>query len=406
MKVKNIIIVSVLVNLLVVGGLALLFWIYVSVVHGDMPSYFASFANTNDNDRAEIIVAGESLFEEEARIVRVTEDASLAVVSVIVTKDVPIYERIFEDLGPWGDFFGFQAPQYREQGTERREAGGGSGFIVSDDGLVITNRHVVADQNAFYSILTNEGVSYEAEVVARDPVFDLAVLKIEGSGLPYLRFGNSDEVRVGQFAIAIGNALGEFRNTVSMGIISGLSRSIIARDVGGRSELLEEVIQTDAAINPGNSGGPLLNTRGEVIGINVATAIGLDNIGFALPSNIAQSILDSVKQHGEIVIPFLGIQYIQINEMIQELQGLPVSQGILVTTGSAGDAVISGSPAQNAGIQENDIILSVDGTDLTSRNSLASIIRRKEVGQTIDLEILRNEREITLSATLIRAPNL
>ncbi len=335
-----------------------------------------------------------------------------AVVSVVVTKDVPIYERYYEEYNPWGDFWGgfggFSIPRVRENGTEEREVGGGSGFIVSADGLVVTNRHVVEDDSARYSVLTNLGTSYEVEVLARDPQFDIAILKITDltapSDLPYLSFGDSESLRLGESVIAIGNALGEFRNSVSVGVVSGLSRSIVATDMMGRSESLEQVIQTDAAINPGNSGGPLLNIAGEVIGVNVATSRGADNIGFALPAHIVRTVVDSVQATGKITRPFLGVRYVMITKEIQQLNELTVDYGALIARGDtrAEVAVMPGSPADRAGLRENDIILAVDDVSLRDTD-LLTVIRTKAIDESVTLRILRQGEEETVMVTLTEA---
>ena len=296
-------------------------------------------------------------------------------------------------------------PQYRENGTERRDVGGGSGFLVSEDGLIITNRHVVEDTEADYTVFTNDGKKYAASIVARDPVHDLAILRVEGSGFPFLSFTDSQDVQVGQTAIAIGNALAEFRNSVSVGVISGLSRSITAGDSAGRSEVLDNVIQTDAAINPGNSGGPLLNLRGEVIGVNVAVASGSENIGFALPGNIAKRALDSVRATGRIVRPILGVRYVMIDDALKSKNLLSVDYGALVVRGETSEdlAVIPGSPADKAGLTENDIILEVNNIKLDT-HTLASLIRDKNVGDAITLKILHKGEEKTLTVTLEETP--
>ena len=357
------------------------------------------------------------VFSEEATVVNIIEKANPAVVSIVISKDVPVIERYYENFNPFGgndffnDFFGngsfgFRIPQYREKGTEKREVGGGSGFFVSSDGLLITNRHVVDDEDAEYTVLTNDGEKYDAKVLARDSMLDVAVLKVNGKNFPFLEFGNSDILKQGQKVIAIGNALAEFRNSVSVGVVSGLSRSILAGDLSGKSEFLEGVIQTDAAINPGNSGGPLLNLSGKVIGVNVAVQKGAENIGFALPSNTVKSIAESVKKYGEIIRPYLGVRYIQITKKLKEKNNLPVDYGVLVVRGDKQEelAVIPGSPADIAGIVENDIILSVDGVKLKEGKSLAYLIRQKNVGDTIELKILSKGKEKTLTATLKKAP--
>lgn len=233
----------------------------------------------------------------ESAVINTVEKANPAVVAITVSVNVPVYERYFETRpGPFG--FDFIVPQYIQRGTVLQEVSGGSGFLVSRDGYIVTNRHVVEDETAEYAVFLNDGRQFAAEVVFRDPSLDLAVIKISGTEFPYLPFGNSDELKVGQSVIAIGNALAEFRNTVSLGIISGLARSVTAAGQMGRVETLDQLIQTDAAINPGNSGGPLLNLEGEVIGVNVAVASEAENIGFALSSNIVKDIVESVRNGG------------------------------------------------------------------------------------------------------------
>lgn len=353
----------------------------------------------------------ESTDKHEEAIVRAVERAAPAVVSVIVTKDLPVIENCpinpFADLPPqFREFFGpFEIQGQCERGTRKQEVGGGSGFIVSEDGLVLTNKHVVADLNAEYTVLTNEGKKYNARVIARDPVQDLAVVRIispQGK-LPMLSLGDSEGIKLGQTAIAIGNALGEFRNTVSVGIISGLARTVTAEG-GGTSETLEGVIQTDAAINPGNSGGPLLNLKGEVIGINTAVAIGAENIGFAIPVNKARRDLESVKKTGTIQAPYLGVRYILITEEIAERENLKTTEGVLVRGSEDGPAVIPGSPAEKAGIIAEDIITKVDGETITRERSLASLIQKRNVGDTITLSILRKGKSLSLKALLKERP--
>jgi serine protease Do len=334
-----------------------------------------------------------------------------AVVSVVVTKDVPVYEQYYEQWSPfgfWGQ--GFSIPRVRENGTEEQEVGGGSGFVVSKDGLIVTNRHVVDDAAARYSVLFGDGTDYEVTVLARDPQLDIAVLKITnlpaGTELNHLSFGDSDALRLGEPVVAIGNALAEFRNSVSVGVVSGLSRSIVASDGFGRSEALNDVIQTDAAINPGNSGGPLLNLRGEVIGVNVATSRGADNIGFALPAAVVRGVVESVEATGSIVRPFLGVRYAMITDDMRELNNLEVTYGALIVRGERREelAVMPGSPADKAGLRENDIILAIDDEELRDRD-LATVLRGKAVDVTVTLRVWSAGTEKTVPVTLTAAPD-
>lgn len=340
-----------------------------------------------------------NLSQSENAVVDAVKGANPAVVAITISKNVPTYERYIQNVP--GFFGGFQIPQLRQNSTELKEVGGGSGFLVSEDGYIVTNKHVVADTTAQYAVFTNDGKKYDATVVARDPSLDLAVIKIDGSGFPSLKFGDSDKVEVGQTAIAIGNALAEFRNTVSVGVVSGLARSITASDSMGGRENLDQLIQTDAGINPGNSGGPLLNLSGEVIGVNVAVA-DANSIGFALSSNSVKNVVDSVKKTGKIVRPYLGVRYIPITADVKQKNNLSVDYGVLVVNGEtdADLAVIPGSPADKAGLQANDIILEIDGKKLDDKTSLQSVVAGKKVGDSISLKLLSKGVEKTITATL------
>ncbi|MEN9920128.1 MAG: hypothetical protein RL538_21 [Candidatus Parcubacteria bacterium] len=366
-------------------------------------SQIASFVLSQGGDVKEVSSAVVSA-EQKEPVVEMVSKANSAVVSVVVTKDVPVYERYYEQFDPWGFF---NIPRIRENGTEEREVGGGSGFIVSNDGLIVTNNHVVADVDARYSILLNDGTAYKVDVLARDADLDIAVLKINEpivEALTYLEFGDSSALKLGQAVVAIGNALAEFQNSVSVGVVSGLSRSIVASDEWGRSEQLDQVIQTDAAINPGNSGGPLLTLDGKVIGVNVATSRGAENIGFALPAHVVKQAVDSVKEHGEIVRPFAGVRYTMVTPRLVRINNLTVDYGALVARGQseAEPAVAPNSPAEKAGITEGDIILSVDGEELRDKD-FSSVLRTKTVGQTVTLEILSKGEEKTVTLTLEKA---
>jgi serine protease Do len=354
---------------------------------------------------------------QEQAIIEAVKDYSPAVVSIVVTKDVPIIEQYyynpFEEFEQFfGQPFQFQIPQYQQKGTQKQEVGGGSGFLVSKEGMVVTNKHVVLDEEAEYTVFTNDGKSYPAEVLAKDPFQDLAILKIDQekivdeqgdfilSSFPVVKLGDSDSLQMGQIVIAIGNVLGEFRNSVSVGVVSGLGRTITAEG-GGFVETIEDVIQTDAAINRGNSGGPLLNLKGEVVGINTAMIQEAQSIGFAIPINKAKRDIDQVKKIGKIVYPFLGIRYVPITEKVKEDNNLPVSYGAWIIQGSSEEpAVYPDSAAEKAGLQEGDIILEFDGEKITAENTLTKMIQKHEPGDEVVLKILKDGEEKEITAIL------
>ncbi|HMN19379.1 MAG TPA: trypsin-like peptidase domain-containing protein [Candidatus Moranbacteria bacterium] len=324
---------------------------------------------------------------EDSAVIDSVEKARPAVVSIVISKNVPQMRDFF------GDPFGFGFPEFfGPEGSSggEQQVGGGSGFFISEDGLIVTNKHVVDDMNAEYTVVTNEGKEYSAKVLARDPSQDIAVIKVDGSGFPILELGDSGNVRVGQTVIAIGNSLGEFSNTVSRGIISGLGRNVTAgSEFGGQTERLTNIIQTDAAINPGNSGGPLIDINAKVIGVNVAMAQGAQNIGFALPIDQVKRVAEQVRTTGRISTPFLGIRYVNVDKQLQRENDLPFDYGVLVLRGNRMTdlAVIPGSPADKAGIVENDIVLEVDGEKINEKNQLGDLIARRNVGDTVTLKV-------------------
>ncbi len=342
--------------------------------------------------------------EEELRVSVIAEDNAVAdlveknspsVVSIVISKDVPKVRRFFNN--PFGNGFPFFFDPFSQQeslpqdegNTEKQQVGSGSGFLVSSDGLVVTNKHVVSDEEAEYTVIVDGGKEYKASVLARDPRNDIALLKIDGQNFPIVSLGDSDQVKVGQTAIAIGNPLGEFANSVSRGIISGLGRSVSAGSGFGETERLTNIIQTDAAINPGNSGGPLFNLSGEVIGVNVAMARGAENIGFALPINQVKRAIEQVQTTGKISTPYLGVRYIILNDGLEKKNNLPFNYGALVLRGETitDFAVIPGSPADKAGIVENDIILEIDGTKIDEMHPLGDAIGGHSVGDEVMFKV-------------------
>jgi serine protease Do len=349
----------------------------------------------------------------ETAVVAAVKKASPAVVSIVISEQVPIVEQCpynpFGNLPPeFQQFFG-NTPDMTQPcdtgKTQLQEVGGGSGFIISSDGMILTNKHVVSNVSASYTVITNDGKKYDAKVLARDPSQDFAVVKISASGLPTVSLGDSDGLELGQTAIAIGNALGQFSNTVSVGVVSGLERTVTASDQSnGEQETIQGVIQTDAAINPGNSGGPLLNLQGQVIGINTAIASGAQSIGFAIPINRAKPDIASVKKTGNIESPFLGVRYLMVTPDIAKQQNLSATSGALVRGSNSGAAVQPESPAAKAGIQAEDIILKVDNHQVDASHTLTDVVAGYNVGDTVTLTINRGGKEITLRATLVARP--
>jgi len=272
----------------------------------------------------------------------------------------------------------------------------GSGFIISKDGLIITNKHVVRDTNSTYTVYTNDKKDYNVEKIYRDPLNDLAILKINANNLKPLPLGNANALKLGQLAIAIGTPLGEFQNTVTVGVISGLGRGITAGSpYEGFVEKLDNVIQTDAAISPGNSGGPLLNSEGQVVGINTAIASEGQNIGFAIPISLVKQLLDTFEKQGSTFErPYIGVRYEMIDKRTAILND--VVEGAYVVS------VISGSPAATAGIKEDDIITEIDGKKLSGGNDqdLAQIILNKKVGDTVKVKVYRQGETIDFNMKL------
>ncbi len=335
---------------------------------------------------------------EKSPIIEVAKKVCPAVISIVITRDLPKIEGFY--FFPFGGE-GLVFPKIKKE-KEKTKIGGGSGFIVSPDGYVLTCNHVVGDPEADYTVIIDPKHKYPAKVLAKDPLIDVAVLKIAGKNLPYLELGDSDKIDLGETVVAIGNPLGEFEDTVSAGIVSGLSRKITA--YGGlpmRATSLRGLIQTDAAINPGNSGGPLVNMEAKTLGINNAMVMGAQNIGFAIPINYAKKDLEEVKEFGKIKKPFLGVRYIVLNEVIAKVQKLPVNYGALIIREALGEqALVRDSAADKAGLKEYDIILEVDGGKITEENPLADVLAKHNIGDEIEMKVLREEKKIILKTKL------
>ncbi|HEX9503273.1 MAG TPA: trypsin-like peptidase domain-containing protein [Patescibacteria group bacterium] len=341
---------------------------------------------------------------ENSAVIDVVKKASPAVVSIIISKDlskIPGYSSSSSpfDFGPFS-LDPFVKNRNNQPGTPNiQEVGGGSGFIITADGLIVTNKHVVADANATYTVLMNDGKKYDAQVLARDPVNDLALVKIKATNLPTIALGDSTNLQIGQKVIAIGNSLGQYQNTVTTGVVSGIGRSITAGGTTG-SEQLDGVIQTDAAINPGNSGGPLLDIGGSVIGINTAIDSGGQLVGFAIPVNDIKKDVEVFQKTGTITKPFLGVRYVLINQSIKDENKLSVDYGALIVSGGtpSSPAVLPGSAADKAGLRENDIILEINGTKIDQQNSLARLLKKFSPGDQIKMKVL--SRNVTKDITV------
>jgi len=328
-----------------------------------------------------------------------------SVVSIVISKSLKDIEKeLPEEMMP---FMPFSSPEIHipEEKIDSRgmvQIGGGSGFIVSPNGIILTNKHVISEKDAEYMVITDDGKKYPAEVLARDPIYDVAILKINASDLPAVKFGDSSKLELGDDLLAIGNTLGIFKNTVSRGIISGLSRSISAKpDPKEPAQELRGLIQTDAAINPGNSGGPLVNLDGEVIGINAAIVFGAQNVGFAIPINSAKRDLEDVKKYGRVRRPLLGLRYVNIDENLQQKLNLPVDYGALVfSRGHHHEAVIANTPASVAGLKEKDIILECNKIKLTIDKTIQDFLEELNVGDLLKMKVLRNGKILDLEAAL------
>ena len=325
------------------------------------------------------IAATTTAISEEEAVIKTYESLLPSVVSILIT------ERVSNDLGE----------------VSLQETGGGTGFFVSSDGYIITNKHVVLGKKVNYTVITNTGKEYVGSVLARDPLFDIAIMKVEGAGFKPAKLGDSDKIRIGSTVIAIGNVLTEFQNSVTRGIVSGIGRTITASG-SDLTETIEGAIQTDASINPGNSGGPLVNLKGEVIGINTAIYRSGEALGFAIPVNVAKNAFDKFKKYGEIKRTFLGVRYIMLNRYLSFANKLPVREGayVLIEIPSGDPTIIPGGPADAAGVKPGDVILEVNGAKLNATNSLSTAISKYDPGAEITLKVLRGGVEHLLKATL------
>lgn len=362
------------------------------------------FGNLINN--TEVPTQTKTVIVEESDYVDAIEKVSPSVVSIVATKNV---QQFF--ISPNEFFNPFAQPELREAPGQEQEVGGGTGFVVSEDGLVVTNKHVVSDDEAQYTAIMNDGETYFAQVISKDPANDLAVVQLyedeklskKVKDLVAVEFGDSDAMKVGSQVLAIGNALAEFENTSTAGIVSAKGRQITASNQNGSdSSLLSGLIQTDAAINPGNSGGPLVNLAGLVVGVNTAVASQANGIGFAIPVNDLKPVIESVKKYGKIVRPYLGVRYTQITPQIAEQLSLDIDYGAYLSDDLVNGlpAILPDGPAAKGGLKVGDVITKVNGKKIDDDHSLQSVVRDYQPGDKVDVSVWRDGSEIQLTITL------
>ncbi len=362
-------------------GAALIFGIVGGIMGAFYPTWVKDIGFIPDFLKPQIQVAQE-VSQNGSKVIRTVEES--AVIDA-VDKASPAVVSIVTELPSLDP----------TQGTEPQ--GIGTGFIVRSNGIILTASHVVDDPSITYSVVTKAGKTFEVKQIDQDPSIDFAILKIDAKNLKTVDLGDSDNIRVGQKVVAIGNALGRFDNTVTVGVVSGVGRGVSASSAFGISQgTLENVIQTDAALNPGNSGGPLLDLSANVIGINFATTVGAENIGFVIPTNVIKPVLDQYYSEGRIIRPFLGISYTVVDKATSVIQNIP--EGIFVRR------VVVGTPAAAAGLQAGDVITKFGGTPLTEHATLAAVIGKFRVGEEVELAVSRNGKTIKIKATLTEAP--
>lgn len=368
-KIKSLLLALLVVSLLVGGGVAVgFFW-------------------SKKNLKTETVVQTKTeIIDEETVVTRVVEKATESVVTVAISKNIVNNSfDIFQQM--------FGIPQETVEPTNI-EKDIGTGFIITEDGLIVTNKHVVSDVGAKYKVVIGKDETVEVKNIYRDPINDLAIIKVDKTGLTPVEMGDSDKLKVGQTVIAIGTALGEFRSTVTKGVISGLGRGITAGGFGVGMEKLEDVIQVDAAINSGNSGGPLFDSAGKVIGVNVAMSQNGQSIGFALPINLVKLSVNNFKVTGEFDRPYLGVSYQVISKQAALLNEVPAGAYIQM--------VLDNSPAQKAGLKTGDIITEVDGKKLVEMEdtSIAGIVNQKKIGDMVKIKYYRENKESEIEVKL------
>ena len=370
-KIRSLLLILLLIVILITGGVFLGIFLSKNIIK----------PKTITETKIEVV-------DEETVVTRVVEKANDSVVTVAISKDV-----LNNSLDVFRQMFGVYEEKVESTNIERDI---GTGFIISEDGLIVTNKHVVSDLGAKYKVVIGKDETVEVVNIYRDPINDLAIIKVNKSGLKPVEMGDSSKLKVGQTVIAIGTALGEFRSTVTKGVISGLGRGITAGGVGIGMEKLEDVIQVDAAINSGNSGGPLFDSSGKVVGVNVAVSQGGQNIGFALPINLVKQSVDNFKTTGEFDRPYLGVSYQVISQQAALLNEVPAGAYI--------QSVVDGSPAQKGGLKIGDIITEIDGKKIIEmkETSIAGIVNQKKIGDTLKIKYYRDKTETEVEVMLER----
>ncbi|MCK9272214.1 trypsin-like peptidase domain-containing protein [Candidatus Gracilibacteria bacterium] len=381
---KNLFILTVLFSFIVSIFGSFLVFNYLSTKDSNIPVDIVNNMNGQNNEPKKIV----NLSDLQGNVKEIVKNLNTSVVNIVISKDIQTYRS-----DPYGFF-------YQPSGTVKQKVGGGSGFFVTKNGLVLTNKHVVSDPNASYTIITSSNEEFEGKILALDPSNDLAILKAYKVGKeitinnPVSLINDTKSIEVGDFIIAIGNALAEFQNTTTFGMVSGLGRTIQAGDqMSGSSEQLSGLIQLDAAINPGNSGGPLVNLSGQVIGINTAIAAGANGLGFAIPMSQKEVdyMIKSIEKYGKIVRPYIGIKYFPLDKNIAKNLNLKSEVGDYIS--SEPGSILKDGPAYKAGLMGGDIILEADSIKLGNGITIKNIIKNKFPGDKIKLKILRGDEE-------------
>jgi serine protease Do len=363
-----------------------------------------SYTTPNNNTIATEIASPRPIYTSNASgnvsttpfdFVAACERSTSAVVEIAAAESEQFANQRMQRSKPSNDFFNFDFGQLFGEGMFGPKQGSGSGVMISPDGYIVTNNHVVGFADELKVTLAN-GKEYEATKIGTDPSSDLAIIKIEGDGFDYLPFANSDDVKVGQWVLAIGNPFNYLASTVTAGIVSALGRDI---DIIKGSKTIEEFIQTDAAVNPGNSGGALVDKDGNLIGINtaIATPTGVyAGYSFAIPSNLAKRITDDIIANGNIERANLGIAGYDIDEELSKQEKLTVTKGVYVAE------VVPGSGAQFAGILPGDVVVELDGQAVNAFEDMRNYMRFSKVGDTVKLKIIRNGKQETVSVKIIK----